>query len=219
MPRAALHDIANFLTVSNGHREQAQKDLESAANRLASAEAHLRKAMEADLHSMRLARRALSSPSAETSGQLDLNGVVCQLSSFAELSESTELRLECHEGPLPLMGDGLSLLRAFMNLCLNARNAGARRIRIRTLAALNSSPIKAVAIVEDDGCGMSRELLDRLWELPESSDGHGHGLRIVKRTIDQMNGTVSVHSVPGKGTTFTIALPLSNGECGMGNAE
>ena len=71
-------------------------------------------------------------------------------------------------------------------------------------------------IVEDDGIGMSKEFMSRLFdpfereEVPTrlSVEGTGLGLSIVKNLADLMGGTVQVQSERGRGSRFTLVLPF-----------
>jgi two-component system, NtrC family, sensor kinase len=67
--------------------------------------------------------------------------------------------------------------------------------------------------VSDDGCGMSQETRARIFEpfftTKPVGKGTGQGLTITYGVVvDKHHGTISVDSVPGEGTTFTIRLPL-----------
>lgn len=70
--------------------------------------------------------------------------------------------------------------------------------------------------VSDNGCGMSADEARRAFEPlfrgseTRSIPGTGLGLAIVKRIIEANNGTVSVESEPGRGTTFAIELELAD---------
>jgi signal transduction histidine kinase len=70
----------------------------------------------------------------------------------------------------------------------------------------------AVIIVSDTGKGIEPENLDRIFNAYYStkSGGSGLGLSTSKKIIEAHNGSVRVDSVPGKGTSFTIQLPLEN---------
>ncbi|MGN0167313.1 MAG: ATP-binding protein [Acetatifactor sp.] len=71
-------------------------------------------------------------------------------------------------------------------------------------------------VVEDTGIGMSPEFQKHLFEpfTQEHSDartsykGTGLGMAITKNLVEQMGGTISVESEQGKGSTFTVVLPL-----------
>ena len=69
--------------------------------------------------------------------------------------------------------------------------------------------------ITDHGCGMDQETLERIFErfyqgdTSHSREGSGLGLCIVKKIIVQSGGEIHVRSVPGKGSTFRVGMPLS----------
>ena len=85
-----------------------------------------------------------------------------------------------------------------INLLENAREAGARRIRVAVQGAAFS--------VEDDGAGMSAETAAHIFEprFSTTTSGSGLGLAIVRRLVESWGGTVSVESAEGRGTTVTV---------------
>lgn len=70
------------------------------------------------------------------------------------------------------------------------------------------------AEISDRGCGMDAEtvkrIFDRFYQADKSrgQEGVGLGLCLVKRILDMLGGSVDVQSEPGKGSTFTVTLPL-----------
>jgi signal transduction histidine kinase len=101
--------------------------------------------------------------------------------------------------------------RALMNLIKNGmesmRNPGELRLAVRPVES------RVEIAVSDTGCGIPPELQATIFEpfvTSGKSHGTGLGLAIVKTIIEAHGGTISMHSTPGVGTTFTILLP----ECG-----
>jgi signal transduction histidine kinase len=131
------------------------------------------------------------------------------------------LRIECAPD-LPMVSAHYEpLRRALHNLVLNACDAceptvvvpGARRgeitIALRSLAN-GAAPAVEIAI-SDTGVGIPPDQLDRIFEpyFTTKAHGTGLGLALVRQTIHDHGGSIGVASSPGRGTTFTVTLPLA----------
>jgi len=70
-----------------------------------------------------------------------------------------------------------------------------------------------VISVTDTGTGMAPDILDRVFEpfftTKPPGEGTGLGLSVSYGIVEAHNGTISVESTPGRGTTFRITLPIS----------
>lgn len=86
----------------------------------------------------------------------------------------------------------------------------------KVTVATNKTGNNCIITVEDNGIGISmkdqRRLFERFYRADKSRSrelgGTGLGLSIVKHIVSSMNGSVSVKSTPGKGSVFTVKLPL-----------
>ena len=102
------------------------------------------------------------------------------------------------------------LNQVFLNLLTNAGQAigDSGRIYLHTTAEDDAVTVRIV----DSGCGMDEELRSRIFEpfftTKPVGQGTGLGLSIVFRIIEDHGGHIEVHSAPGKGSAFTIRLPL-----------
>ena len=110
----------------------------------------------------------------------------------------------------PIRGNHELLQQAVMNLVLNAEQAITRRgvITIKTLQNRRHVYI----VVKDTGCGIPNELLrfvfDPFFTTKGNSGGTGLGLSVVHTIVEDHGGTISVKSIPKRGSIFTIALPI-----------
>jgi two-component system, NtrC family, sensor kinase len=115
-----------------------------------------------------------------------------------------------------IIGDPGQLQQVFTNLLLNAADAmtGAGIITITTQAAPSANGV--VLRFKDTGSGIPPEVLDKIFEpfftTKPPGKGTGLGLSIVYGVIQRHGGTIDAESRPGKGTTFTITLPLESWE-------
>lgn len=118
------------------------------------------------------------------------------------------------------LADPLQIEQIVMNLCLNAADAMDRKgkldIEIRHAPAkigVDSSHFRRFCIVvDDDGCGMSPELqqrvLDPFFTTKEPGKGSGLGLSVVYGIVTDLGGELQIHSEVGMGSSFHILLPL-----------
>lgn len=106
--------------------------------------------------------------------------------------------------------DKAQIEEVITNLVINAIQAFNTNGEITVKTKANSSSIYIEVI--DDGPGIPKENLEKIFRPFFSSKGYGKGtglgLSIVKRIIIEHNGSVKVQSQIGKGTTFTIQLPI-----------
>jgi two-component system, sensor histidine kinase and response regulator len=128
----------------------------------------------------------------------------------------TSLRLEIVESDLPVNVDRERICQVLLNLLSNARKYSPPRSPVTIRVGLRDQ--QAVISVTDQGVGIPPEhlehIFDRFYRSPEvdvqtgSSVGVGLGLYIARKIVEQHDGQISAISTPGKGSTFTIALPL-----------
>lgn len=110
--------------------------------------------------------------------------------------------------------DGPRISEILINLLSNAvkftEDGGSIGLDIQVLEN------KAIYRVSDTGCGMSEEFLPHVFEDFSQEDhgartrykGTGLGMAITKRYVQMMGGTIEVQSQKGKGTVFTVSLPM-----------
>jgi signal transduction histidine kinase len=146
---------------------------------------------------------------------LDLDEVAHEaLQRFMAQAKSFDVGLEyVSNGAAPALGDHDRLLQVASNLIENA---------LRVTPAGGSVQIAVAAgmlTVEDAGPGLAPDELPRAFERfflytryrSERPVGTGLGLAIVKELVDGMDGTVTVTSELGNGTSFTVQLPRDEG--------
>jgi len=111
------------------------------------------------------------------------------------------------EGDTTLNADGEQLKTCFSNLMINALqampNGGALGVTLRP------EPSQLVIEFTDTGHGIPPGEIEQIFEPYYSTKdtGIGLGLPLTRKIIEEHGGTISVTSEPGRGTTFTVALP------------
>lgn len=152
---------------------------------------------------------------------LDLNDVIRGLDLILKrlVKQGVEFSLELAPQPLIVRLDAGQLEQVVMNLVINAvdamPNGGKLSLRTAEIPASEHNPRSTCVTVEDEGTGMSAEVMDRLFEpffttKPEGQ-GTGLGLATAYAIVREADGQILVNSHPGRGTTFEIVLPFSNG--------
>ncbi len=119
--------------------------------------------------------------------------------------------------PVWMRGDATRLAQVLGNVLSNANKFTPATGHIAV--KLGTSAGRAVLVIADDGVGIDRDTLDRLFlpfvqadrSVDRSHSGLGLGLALVKMLVDMHGGEVSAHSEgPGRGALFTIRLPLDD---------
>ena len=123
-----------------------------------------------------------------------------------------ELDLDIDLCTVNYTGNREMLMQVWQNIFGNAMKFVPDRGQIRVLLSTDRRSVK-ISIV-DNGIGMSKDVLKRIYEKFYQADssrneiGNGLGLTLAKRIVDLHGGTISVSSEIGKGTAFTVTLPL-----------
>jgi CheY-like chemotaxis protein len=161
-------------------------------------------------------------------GIVDFSQIIYEMTGLLKVSISKHAALEIimREHVPAIRADGSQVRRIVMNLVTNASEAIGERdgvIRI-TLSRANSGHTPATTDgvtngdsvqleVSDNGCGMSPETQARVFDpfFSTKSAGRGLGLAVVHGIVRGLGGSVRVVSEPGKGTTFRVSLPCSEG--------
>jgi signal transduction histidine kinase len=117
-----------------------------------------------------------------------------------------------------LKGNSNQLQQVFTNLILNAQYAmpdgGVIHITTRLSPQLGEFSGCVEVVVEDSGAGIEERYLNKIFEpfftTKEKDKGTGLGLSISYGIVKEHGGDIAVQSEPGKGTRFTVILPLEN---------
>lgn len=128
------------------------------------------------------------------------------------LKEGQQLALQCdrHEKSIPL--DKRVVRNILFNLISNAIKYSAANKSIYITCTLSDNTLTLA--IRDEGIGIpeneAKHLFDRFFRASNVTNiqGTGLGLNIVKRYVDLLKGKISYVSAEGKGSTFTVTIPL-----------
>lgn len=147
---------------------------------------------------------------------LNLSGLVKEAIDESRLAaEKRQIEIVFQEiNPCAVLGDRRQLLMAISNLIENAINYSPNSTRIGISVARNGE--LAEITVTDQGVGIPEPDLERIFERfyrvdparSRETGGTGLGLSIVKHVAANHGGDITVWSVAGQGSTFTIRLPF-----------
>ena len=132
---------------------------------------------------------------------------------------------QVNEPDVKIVGDEYQLVMAIRNLLTNAITFSPASSRITVGAKLKDGVVEIT--VSDQGIGISLENQRRIFERfyrvdparSRSTGGTGLGLAIVKHVCENHGGEVSVWSVPGQGSTFTMKFPQMEEESVIENSK
>jgi len=115
----------------------------------------------------------------------------------------------CYQEVPEVSGSAQELKQVFLNLLINAFQAIDREGGIRVGTACEGG--RVVVSVEDEGCGISSDAIERIFDpfftTKPVGEGTGLGLSISYQIVRKHGGEITADSQPGVGTTFRVALP------------
>ena len=210
------HDFNNMLAVVVGGLELAQRWLSEAPDK---AERHIRNALDGANRAADLTRRLLTFARSEPA-RPEMTEVDACIASFAELIERTigdriALTLDLRAQGLACWVDRQQFENALLNLAVNARDAmdGHGSLTIRTLRDEEEQAAALAVQVIDTGCGMSPEVLERVFDpfytTKPAGQGTGLGMSQVFAFCRQSGGEVQIQSTEGEGTSVAMLLPVA----------
>lgn len=166
--------------------------------------------------------------------QIDqLSNVASQFSGMAKMKQAEPIRMDLaarltatttlfgrsdeanitYDGPqngVYIMADPSLLTSVFNNLVKNAQQSTHDGRVVDIIVSLSTTEDNVVVTVADNGDGMPPEVSEKAFRpnFTTKSTGMGLGLAITKTIIDNSGGTIDFETEVGRGTTFTVTLPL-----------
>ncbi len=158
---------------------------------------------------------------------MDLKVLLVDFKEMLErtIRENIQISLKTGDTPLLIQGDDTQIKRVILNLALNAQDAmpqgGTLSIETRPVeldhqwceTTPGSKPGQYILLsIADTGSGMSKEILEHLYEpfySTKGDSGTGLGLSTVYGIIQQHQGYIQVQSEPAQGTIFQLYFPQS----------
>ena len=220
------HDIRTPMDSIIGFTELAKKNINNPEKLTDS----LEKISRASGHLMNLINEVLDMSKIE-SGKAPIEEDVCSIHAIIDNVcqilqheiDHKKLKLELDYSMLDedvLSCDNLRLNQILLNLVSNAvkysYEGGTVSISVIQLSSDDESKIINEFHIKDEGCGMTPEFMEHVFEpfardksSPVAAEGTGLGLTIAKSLTEIMGGTIEVVSELGKGSEFTVTVPLS----------
>jgi PAS domain S-box-containing protein len=221
------HDFNNILSAIMGFTELATDDISAETT----AQRNLEEVLKASRRAKSLVQQILtfSRPGQPQHEPVQIRPVVEEVVAFLRASSSKNIEVRCQ---VETTGDVVAMSITYLqqvltNLCSNAIQAmgegggtlevGVRRVKVEravTCTQGNLQPGSYVKLtVSDTGCGMTPEVLQRVFEpfftTRSVGEGNGLGLAIVHGIVTGHGGAIGVDSAPDRGTTFHVYLPAS----------
>jgi PAS domain S-box-containing protein len=165
------------------------------------------------------ALKEFSHPSSEAHQSADINKAIETTIEIARSEYKHVAVVELNLAPVPLVSCNIGELnQVFLNLLVNAAHAieatGKDASSGRIAIATSHKGAELLISLEDNGCGIEPQHLDKIFDpfftTKEVGKGTGQGLAISRSiVVERHGGAFDVHSVVGKGTRFTIRLPVT----------
>jgi len=148
-------------------------------------------------------------PTVLTLRKVRINDVLAEAVTRNQIPENITLTRNPDDTLPDIMADPDKLLQVFTNLITNACQAMPAGGSLTIQSALLDEDRMSISVT-DTGTGITEEHMKRLFEplFSTKAKGIGLGLVVTKAIVEAHQGSISVRSEPGKGTTFTVMVPV-----------
>ncbi len=221
------HDFNNILAIIMGYTEMTiddPSDLQVTLN-------NMQNVMKASERAKEMVKQilAFSRKNEETMRSVNIGEIIVETVNFlrSSIPSTIEIKSNIEDNLSQILGNSTQINQILMNLCTNATHAmkddgGLLEISIKEVFLDNdnseviglSSGIYQQLSVSDTGDGMSKEIMDRIFEpyftTKKEGEGTGMGLAVIYGIIKSHNGIIKVYSEPGNGTTFNVYFSVSD---------
>lgn len=165
----------------------------------------------------------LARPPSTKLGAVNLGRVLSDIVLLQKAShpdKEVEYQLRLDPSIPPIHGDQNLLIRLFLNLIKNAGEAIPQRGKVEIVSRIDSQyrvnipgerPVPLVTVeVRDNGRGIEADKMEHIFTpfFTTKNRGTGLGLALCQKIVSDHRGFLKVESTPGKGTVFTVSLPL-----------
>ena len=220
------HDFNNILSSIIGFTELTLNDVEKGST----IEDNLQEVYTAGKRATDLVRQifAFARQSDEELKPIRVDNIIKEVLKFIRSSIPTTIEVKHNiKSDSLIMGNYTQVHQILMNLCINAAHAmeyegGIVEISLKDVVMDRSVDTKKLGLtpgnyiemmVSDTGTGIAPDIIDSIFEpyftTKGPGEGTGMGLAIVHGIIESYGGNISVHSILGKGTVFTIHFPIT----------
>jgi signal transduction histidine kinase/ActR/RegA family two-component response regulator len=209
--------IVGFTDIVRGHVPKKSQDAQG-----------LDRVMEAGLRGRELIRQmlAFSRKTDQDKKPVQLSSIIRETMKLlrASIPTTVSIKVDIKSEPGVVLADLVQVQQVLMNLCTNAAYAmrekgGTLNVELSDLSVEqsngNSHPLKpgnyARLVVRDTGEGIPEDVMDKIFDpfftTKKLGEGTGLGLSVVHGIVRQHDGHITVESLPGKGSTFSVYLP------------
>ena len=142
--------------------------------------------------------------------RVEVHSIIRKSSELFAGDPGLELKLQLHKGEVYSEVDPKLLSRILNNLLLNAKQSGRKeQVKVEVNLQTNIGDTLLI-IIKDNGAGIDPAIADKVFipRFTTKEQGSGIGLAMTKYGVENMGGKIYFESTIGKGTTFTLELPI-----------
>lgn len=220
------HDFNNILSIIMGYNEIAFRELSPDSK----TSDKLKQINSACIRARDIIRQLLtfSKKVGPKRQPVNIRYIIQETISFlsSTLPPNIQIEFTCSEDNLMVFADSTQMHQVIMNLCVNASQAmeqtggviklSSEKVTLNIDSAAAFSDISQGTYVKvnisDSGQGISRDIIERIFEpyftTRGTGKGSGMGLAVVHGIIENHGGAITVTSEPGKGSCFTFVIPI-----------